>query len=198
MLLRNKIRIKYLSLLSRKIKTRYYWLTFIQNKLIWFPCLIMTETFPEHQFFESYKSGWTWFIWRLTAYLDVKCLIAGVTYQLYLTLLLFSLPNLVLVHPSTSFPALIFIPIVITQDLRHVKVCIGVVEENVKSYLRPLLLDVLNEDGNFHGSSHLLSKNIFWNYWHQLPSNKMKKFKKVLLRSPRVYKEETDFDFLFY
>ena len=76
--------------------------------------------------------------------------------------------------PIYSILALI-IPIVITQDLRHVKVCIGVVEENVKSYLRPLLLDVLDEDGYFHGSSHLLSKNIFWNYWNQLPSNKMKK-----------------------
>ena len=80
--------------------------------------------------------------------------------------------------PIYSFPALI-IPIVITQDLRHVKVCIGVVEENVKSYLRPLLLDVLDEDGNFHGSSHLLSKNIFWELLASTPIKKMKKFKKV-------------------
>ena len=83
-----------------------------------------------------------------------------------------------------SFPALI-IPIVITQDLRHVKVCIGVVEENVKSYLRPLLLDVLDEDGNFHGSSHLLSKNIFLEL---LASTPIKQNEKVQKSSSAVSK----------
>ena len=79
--------------------------------------------------------------------------------------------------PIYSILALI-IPIVITQDLRHVKVCIGVVEENVKSYLRPLLLDVLDEDGYFHGSSHLLSKNIFLELLASTPIKQNEKVQK--------------------
>ena len=47
-------------------------------------------------------------------------------------------------------------PVVITENLRHAEVGIGVVEEDVQGHLRSLFLDILDEDRNLHGSSDLL------------------------------------------
>ena len=46
-------------------------------------------------------------------------------------------------------------PVVVAEDLGHVKVGIRVVEEDVEGYLGPLLLDVLDEDGDLHGAADL-------------------------------------------
>ena len=47
-------------------------------------------------------------------------------------------------------------PVVVAHDLGHVKVSIWVIEEDVERHLGPLLLDVLDEDGDLHGSPDLL------------------------------------------
>ena len=47
-------------------------------------------------------------------------------------------------------------PVVVAQDFRHVKVRIWIVEEDVEGDLGPLLLDVLDEDGDLHGAPDLL------------------------------------------
>ena len=48
------------------------------------------------------------------------------------------------------------LPVVVAQHFRHGEVGIGIVEEDVESNLCPLLLNVLDEDRDLHGSPDLL------------------------------------------